>query len=74
MEHPTIVPYFKNAAEDYLPEVFTIEFDLYCGNDNFVTYLFDRKNQKSGSGTGYTNFNIRYYQNGIWAFIKQAAR
>jgi len=43
---PTIMPYFKDATKDYLPEVFTIEFDLYCGSDNFVTYLFDRKNQK----------------------------
>jgi len=59
---PTIVPYMKNAKEDYLPDVFTIEFDLYCGNDNFVVYLYDRKNQKSGSGTGYTSFNIKYYQ------------
>ena len=59
---PTIMPYFKDPSKDYLPEVFTIEFDLYCGNDNFVAYLYDRKNQKSGSGTGYTYFNIRYFQ------------
>ncbi|MDE3743874.1 OmpA family protein [Maribacter polysaccharolyticus] len=57
---PTIVPYMKNASEDYLPDVFTIEFDLYCGKDNFVIYLFDRKNQKSGSPTGYTYFNIKF--------------
>lgn len=56
---PTIVPYMKNAKEDYLPDVFTIEFDLYCGNDNFVAYLYDRKNQKSGSSSGYTYFNIK---------------
>ena len=59
---PTIMPYMKNASEDYLPEIFTIEFDLYCGTDNFVVYLFDRKNQKSGSPTGYTYFNIKYNQ------------
>jgi len=59
---PTIMPYFKDATKDYLPEVFTIEFDLYCGSDNFVTYLFDRKKQKSESPTGYTNFNIKYNQ------------
>ena len=56
---PTIVPYMKNAKEDYLPDVFTIEFDLYCGTDNFVAYLYDRKNQKSGSPSGYTHFNIK---------------
>ena len=59
---PTIMPYMKNASEDYLPDIFTIEFDLYCGTDNFVVYLFDRKNQKSGSPTGYTYFNIKYNQ------------
>jgi OmpA-OmpF porin, OOP family len=62
---PTIVPYLKNAKNDYLPDVFTIEFDLYCGNDNFVAYLYDRKNQESGSGTGYAYFDIKYYQMSI---------
>jgi len=57
---PVIIPYIENAKEDYLPDVFTIEFDLYCGTDNFVTYLYDRKNQKAGSPTGFTYFNIRY--------------
>lgn len=47
---PTIIPYMKNSKEDYLPEVFTIEFDLYSGNDNFSIYFYDRKNQRS-SGT-----------------------
>lgn len=59
---PTILPYMKNSKEDYLPDIFTIEFDLYCGEDNFVVYLYDRKNQKSGSPTGYTFFNIKYYE------------
>lgn len=57
---PTIMPYFKEASKDYLPEVFTIEFDLYVGNDNFTVYLYDRKNQKSESPSGYTSFNIKY--------------
>ncbi|MBT8394502.1 MAG: hypothetical protein KJN66_06580, partial [Bacteroidia bacterium] len=57
---PVIMPYIENAKEDYLPDVFTIEFDLYCGKENFVTYLYDRKNQKAGSSTGFTYFNIRY--------------
>ncbi len=59
---PTIVPFMKNPGEDYLPDVFTIEFDLYCGDNNFVAHLYDRKNQKSGSPTGYTYFNIKYNQ------------
>jgi len=59
---PTIIPYMKDPTADYLPDVFTIEFDLYVGADNFKVYLYDRKNQKSGSPTGYTYFNINYYR------------
>jgi OOP family OmpA-OmpF porin len=55
---PTIVPYFKEPREDYLPDVFTVEFDLYCDELNFVIHLYDRKNQKSGSPTGYTYLEI----------------
>ena len=51
---PTIVPYFKDAREDYLPDVFTVELDLYCDPYEFNIYLYDRKNQQSGSPTGYT--------------------
>jgi len=55
---PAIVPYFTEAKEDYLPDVFTVEFDLYCDRIYFNLYLFDRKNQKSGSSTGYTDLEI----------------
>jgi OmpA-OmpF porin, OOP family len=55
---PEIVPYFKVAKEDYLPDVFTVEFDLYCDDSDFNLYLYDRKNQKSGSPTGYTYLQI----------------
>jgi len=58
---PSIVPYFKEAKADYLPDVFTVEFDLYCHTSKFVLYLFDRKNQKSGSPTGYTDLEINSY-------------
>lgn len=49
--NPTIIPYLKNSKTDYLPEIFTIEFDLYL-TDNlmFTLYLYDRKNQKAPSG------------------------
>jgi outer membrane protein OmpA-like peptidoglycan-associated protein len=45
---PEIVPYLKNVKEDYLPEVFTIEFDFYKPeNGNRISvYLFDTKNQQ----------------------------
>lgn len=58
---PTIIPYFKEAKEDYLPDIFTVEFDLYCHSSDFVLYLYDRKNQESGSPTGYTYLEINYY-------------
>ena len=58
---PSIVPYFKEAKGDYLPDVFTVEFDLYCSSSNFVLFLYDRKNQKSESPTGYTDLEINYY-------------
>ncbi|RLA39898.1 MAG: OmpA family protein [Gammaproteobacteria bacterium] len=61
-----IVPYLKKSNEDYLPEVFTVEFDAYFAplkyNDRYYVYFYDRKNQKSnGSGfmTIYVN-NIRF--------------
>ncbi|NHF59740.1 OmpA family protein [Flavobacteriaceae bacterium TP-CH-4] len=58
---PSIVPYFKDPQDDYLPDVFTIEFDLfYPGNGRFEAYLYDRKNQKSGSPTGYTYIEITH--------------
>ena len=43
-----IIPYLKNADTDYLPEVFTIEFDFYRPKDgNRVSiYLTDQKNQR----------------------------
>jgi len=60
---PSIIPYFKSPRNDYLPEVFTIEFDLYYpGNGYFQAYLYDRKNQKSDSPTGYTYVQIGYNQ------------
>lgn len=62
---PTIIPYIENASEDYLPDVFTIEFDLYCGRNVFNAYLYDRKNQKSGSPSGYADLKINYYQMGF---------
>jgi outer membrane protein OmpA-like peptidoglycan-associated protein len=42
-----IVPYLKNAKEDYLPDVFTIEFDFYkpVSGNRISVYLYDDKNQ-----------------------------
>ncbi len=47
-----IIPYMKNRKEDYLPDVFTIEFDYYISEPvrsasrGIYFYLYDRKNQK----------------------------
>ncbi len=45
-----IVPYLKNSTEDYLPEIFTIEFDVWFSkghttSNRFFIYFRDRKNQ-----------------------------
>lgn len=46
----TIIPYLKNSKEDYLPEVFTIEFDCYFKSDepstSYKLILADTKNQR----------------------------
>ena len=61
-----IVPYLKNSNEDYLPEIFTIEFDIWfekgttTANRFFIAFR-DKKNQW-GKGLG-GNFTV--YPNGI---------
>ncbi len=48
---PMIVPYLKDSKIDYLPDVFTVEFDLYLpDNVVFTVYFYDRKNQHAPSG------------------------
>ena len=44
---PTIVPFLKNSNIDYLPDVFTVEFDLYLPSNSFTVYFYDRKNQRA---------------------------
>ena len=54
-----IIPYMKNSEEDYLPEVFTVEFDLYVNNHtSFQVFFYDRRNQRVSSGHG--DLDIRY--------------
>ncbi len=56
---PMIIPYIKNPEADYLPEVFTVEFDLYMPEHYmFTVYFYDRKNQSSPTG-GSSNLYIR---------------
>ena len=58
---PSIVPYFKDPKEDHLPDVFTVELDLYYpGDGQFDIYLYDRKNQEPGSPSGYTDLRVYF--------------
>lgn len=50
---PTIIPYLKNSKIDYLPDVFTVDFDLYLPSDFFTILFYDKKNQSSISGGSY---------------------
>ncbi len=47
LDRSYIVPYLKNAAKDYLPDVFTLEFDFYKPEDGSRVFfhLQDTKNQ-----------------------------
>jgi len=61
-----IVPYLKNSKEDYLPEIFTIEFDVWFEKGNTTANRFfisfrDKKNQWDKGLGG--NFTV--YPNGI---------
>ncbi len=59
-----IIPYLKNAREDYLPEVFTIEFDAYFPperyNNRYYLNFCDKKNQSLGN-----NSPVSFYVNSI---------
>ncbi len=63
----SIIPYLKNSDEDYLPEIFTIEFDVWfekrtsTANRYFISFK-DKKNQHRTS-----NFNetLVVYPNGL---------
>jgi OOP family OmpA-OmpF porin len=50
---PTIIPYLKNPNIDYLPDVFTVEFDLLLPGESFTVFFSDRKNQSIPSGSTY---------------------
>ncbi len=56
-----IIPYLKNSKEDYLPDVFTIEFDYYTPKDGnrLSFYLTDQKNQRVSEGQEFEVTPIR---------------
>lgn len=68
-----IIPYLKNSNEDYLPEVFTIEMDVWFGEEQeykrYWIEFYDKKNQRRkentaivlyANGLEYGNSNKRY--------------
>ncbi len=63
-----IVPYLKNSKEDYLPEVYTIEFDAYFtpGDPRRVWISFyDSKNQRRiGKDITFYYYGIRFDDSG----------
>jgi len=46
----SIIPYIKDPGKDYLPDIFTIEFDAYYDTEphsaKYFVHLYDLKNQK----------------------------
>ncbi len=60
-----IIPYLKNRKEDYLPDVFTIEMDLYFtpSYTYYSIFLYDKKNQKNKDMKEYGK--ISFYANGV---------
>ena len=63
-----IVPYLKNSKEDYLPEVYTIEFDAYYQPEDprrvWISF-YDSKNQKRiGQDITFYYYGIRYKDSG----------
>ena len=51
----TIIPYISNSDKDYLPDVFTIEFDAFVPHDALAVYFYDAKNQPGNHRNGYLN-------------------
>lgn len=60
-----IVPFFKNPKADYLPDIFTIEFDAWFEAKEYCYYnlkLYDQKNQaKNCSQVTITANAVDYY-------------
>ncbi len=60
-----IVPYLKNPKEDYLPEIFTLEMDVWFEKGtNFHRYWISLKDKKNQFNTGPSD-SFTIYANGI---------
>ncbi|MGJ8745610.1 OmpA family protein [Polaribacter sp.] len=69
-----IVPYLKNSNEDYLPEVFTVEFDCYFKSDepstSYIIHLYDQKNQSKilASSSNKDNYRFKIDEDDIYEY------
>jgi len=69
-----IVPYLKNSNEDYLPEIFTIEFDCYFeANEpsiSYIIHLYDQKNQSKilSSNSNKDNYRFKIDEDDIYEY------
>jgi len=64
-ENALIVPYLKNPKDDYLPDVFTLEFDAWFEAKEYCYYnikLFDEKNQPASCNLITISSNSVYYK------------
>ncbi len=61
-----IVPFLKNSKEDYLPEVFTVEFDTYFQPENphrlFFKFYDDKNQKRIGNEITFYSKKILYYK------------
>lgn len=56
-----IIPYLKNSKDDYLPDVFTVEFDAWFTekySGRYWVYFYDKKNQRNPSGNDYLTVHV----------------
>ncbi len=58
-----IVPFLKNSKEDYLPEVFTVEFDTYFQPEKPHKLFFSFYDDKNQKNVGHT---VYFYSKRIW--------
>ncbi len=47
----SIIPFMKDPESDYLPDIFTVEFDAFIPHDHIQVFLFDDKNQDTPRGS-----------------------
>lgn len=61
----TIIPYIENSKDDYLPVIFTIQFDVYFRPEysrRIWVSFYDQKNQRNSTDTKRAGF----YINSTW--------